>query len=148
MPLESKDLAEQPNVTDEKTFKKLETFSKVLGYLEQNYIDRLDNEILIEQAIKGMVQNLDPHTVYLTKDEYTQMKVDTSGKFGGIGIEMGINESKELYIIKPMETGPAIHQGVKANESDFGSGWKGHQRLVHCGCSTVFTWTQGHMGEA
>ncbi|MCB1197334.1 MAG: peptidase S41, partial [Deltaproteobacteria bacterium] len=66
---ESKDLVEQPNLADEKTFKKLETFSKVLGYLEQNYIDRLDNEILIEQAIKGMVQNLDPHTVYLTKDE-------------------------------------------------------------------------------
>lgn len=97
-------------------YKKLETFSKVLGFLEQSYIDPIDNDERIEQAIKGMVNGLDPHTTYLTKEEYDQMKVDTSGKFGGIGIELGINESKELIVIKPLETGPAIHKGVKAGD--------------------------------
>ncbi|MCB0272425.1 MAG: S41 family peptidase [Bdellovibrionales bacterium] len=102
--------------TQPHTIQKLETFSKVLGYLEQNYIDSINPEKLVEQAIKGMVSELDPHTTYLTKDEYEQMRVDTSGKFGGIGIELGMNENKELIVIKPMETGPAIHKGVKEGD--------------------------------
>jgi len=102
--------------TDEKTFQKLETFSKVLSYIERNYIDDIDHTKLIDRAIKGMVSDLDPHSIYLTKQEYDQIKMDTSGKFGGIGIEMGLNEDKRVYVVRPLETGPAKDSGIKAGD--------------------------------
>jgi carboxyl-terminal processing protease len=94
------------------TYKKLETFSKVLGYIEQNYIENVDSTKLIDDAIKGLTENLDPHTNYLPPDLYKQMKVDTSGQFGGIGIELGFNDAKELIVVTPTEDGPSIKAGV------------------------------------
>lgn len=98
------------------TYKKLEVFSKVLGYIENHYIDKIDSGKLLDDALRGITANLDPHTTYLPPELYKEMKVDTSGEFGGVGIELGYNASKELVVIAPTEDGPAIKQGVRAGD--------------------------------
>jgi carboxyl-terminal processing protease len=97
---------------NDETYKKLEAFSKVLGYIEDHYIEKISATQLIDDALKGITSSLDPHTTYLPPDLYKQMKVDTSGEFGGVGIELGYNQNKELVVITPTEDGPAIKQGV------------------------------------
>lgn len=97
---------------NDETYKKLEAFSKVLGYIEDHYIEKVPATQLIDDALKGITSSLDPHTTYLPPDLYKQMKVDTSGEFGGVGIELGYNQNKELVVITPTEDGPAIKQGV------------------------------------
>lgn len=98
------------------TYKKLETFSKVLGYIENHYIEKINADKLLDDALKGITANLDPHTTYLPPELYKEMKVDTSGEFGGVGIELGYNASKELVVIAPTEDGPAIKQGVRPGD--------------------------------
>lgn len=105
--------AESPH---DETYKKLETFSKVLGYIEDHYIEKIGADKLLDDALRGITANLDPHTIYLPPDLYKEMKVDTSGEFGGVGIELGYNASKELVVIAPTEDGPAIKQGVLAGD--------------------------------
>jgi carboxyl-terminal processing protease len=98
--------------SNDETYKKLEAFSKVLGYIEDHYIEKVSTTQLIDDALRGITSSLDPHTTYLPPDLYKQMKVDTSGEFGGVGIELGYNQEKELVVIAPTEDGPAIKQGV------------------------------------
>jgi carboxyl-terminal processing protease len=99
--------------TSEASLKKLEAFAKVFGYIEQNYVEDIDPNDLLERAIEAMAQELDPHTVYLSDKAFAQMKVNTSGSFGGIGIELGLNEDKELVVMNVMKNGPARKAGLK-----------------------------------
>lgn len=106
----------QADAKRDETYKKLEAFSKVLGYIEDHYIEKVPTEKLIDDALRGITASLDPHTVYLSPELYKQMRVDTSGEFGGVGIELGFNADKELIVITPTEDGPAIKQGVRAGD--------------------------------
>ena len=106
-------MAESKN---DETYKKLEVFSKVLGYIEDHYIEKVDGSKLIDDALRGITSSLDPHTTYLPPELYKQMKVDTSGEFGGIGVELGFNEAKELIVITPTEDGPAIRADVRSGD--------------------------------
>src|SRR5260370_32814922 len=69
-------------------YHKLNIFTRVLSYVENNYVENVDQDELIYGAIRGMLETLDPHTSFLKPDQYKEMKVDTQGQFGGVGIEV------------------------------------------------------------
>ena len=72
------------------TYEKLKIFSEVLSLIESSYVEKVDSKTLIEGAIAGLVKTLDPHTTYMPPEAYKEMQVQTSGKFGGLGIEVGM----------------------------------------------------------
>jgi carboxyl-terminal processing protease len=96
-------------------YENIETFQKVLHFVEQNYVEPVDNRQLIQGAIKGMLDTLDPHSNFLPPQVFRDMKIETSGKFGGIGIEIGMKENV-LTVITPIEDTPAWRAGIKPND--------------------------------
>ncbi len=99
----------------EATYRQLETFSNVLSILQENYIDEIDADTTIEGAISGMLLSLDPHSSYLTPEDFNDLQDDTRGKFSGIGIEITIRDGI-LTIISPIEGSPAYKAGLKAQD--------------------------------
>jgi|UniRef100_A0A7V3VUH3 carboxyl-terminal processing protease len=94
------------------TYTSLRIFNKILKDVEENYVDEVDTDSLIRGAINGMLGSLkDPHTQYLTKEEYEQLRVTTEGEFGGIGAQIGTREDK-IVIISPLEGTPAYRAGL------------------------------------
>jgi carboxyl-terminal processing protease len=96
-------------------YKNLELFQKVLQFVEKNYVADTKNDDLVHGAIKGMLETLDPHSNFLSPEVYRDMKIETTGKFGGIGIEVGIKDDV-LTVISPMEDSPAWKAGIKPND--------------------------------
>jgi carboxyl-terminal processing protease len=96
-------------------YEKLKIFGDVLSAVQTSYVEEPDMDKLVEGAIKGMLQNLDPHSSYLTPDMMKQMEVETKGMFGGLGIEIGIKDSV-LTVISPIEDTPAFRAGLKAGD--------------------------------
>ncbi|MCH8208878.1 MAG: S41 family peptidase, partial [Nitrospinae bacterium] len=97
------------------TYEKLKVFSEILALLEANYVEELGINELVDGAIRGMLKTLDPHTTYLPIESYKQMKVDTSGKFGGLGIEISIRNGV-LTVVAPIEDTPAYKLGILAGD--------------------------------
>ena len=97
------------------TYEKLKVFSEILSLIESNYVESVGSDALIEGAIKGMVKALDPHSSYLPPKSYKNMLVDTSGKFGGLGIEISIRKGL-LTVVSPIEDTPAFKAGVEAGD--------------------------------
>lgn len=93
----------------------LDLFTKVLHFVQTNYVEEVDTKKLIEGAIKGMLSTLDPHTVYLPPEQFKEMQVDTSGKFGGLGIEITITDGY-LTVVTPIEDTPAFQAGVEPGD--------------------------------
>ncbi len=75
-------------------FSSLQKFTDCLDLIEKYYVDKVDTEKLVEGAIKGMTSTLDPHSAYLSKEDYREMQISTTGSFGGLGIELGIKEGR------------------------------------------------------
>ncbi len=96
-------------------YQNLELFQKVLHFVEMNYVDEVKNKDLVQGAIKGMLETLDPHSNFLPADVFKDMKIDTSGKFGGLGIEIGMKDSI-LTVIAPIEDTPAWKAGLRPND--------------------------------
>jgi len=103
--------------TDE-MYKKLKVFSDVLSIIQKNYVEETDPEDLIHGAINGMLRTLDPHSSFMLPDFYKELKVETKGSFGGIGIEITIR-SRILTIVSPIEDTPAFRAGLKAGDKIF-----------------------------
>ncbi len=103
-----------PTSTAER-YENLELFQKVLHFVEGNYVEPVKNRDLVWGAIKGMLETLDPHSNFLTPEIFRDMKVDTSGKFGGLGIEIGMKDNI-LTVMAPIEDTPAWKAGLKAND--------------------------------
>ena len=101
----------------EKRYQALETFTRVLFYVESLYHDdkKSNQGRLVDSAIKGMIEKLDPHTMYLPKEAFRQFTVDTKGKFGGIGVIVS-QERKKLIVISPIEDTPAARAGIKSGD--------------------------------
>lgn len=99
-------------------FEYLDLFTKVLHFVQSNYVEEADTKKLIEGAIKGMLATLDPHTVYLPPEQFKEMQVDTSGKFGGLGIEITITDGY-LTVVTPIDDTPAFHAGVEPGDRIF-----------------------------
>lgn len=97
------------------TYKQIELFADVLRKIEKNYVEPQDPQKLIYGAIKGMVQSLDPHSSFMTKEEHQDLMIDTKGSFTGIGIEITLKENI-LTVVSPIEDTPAYNVGLKAGD--------------------------------
>lgn len=96
-----------------KAYEKLKLFAEVLKLVENQYVEAVDPNELVEKAIQGMLKNLDPHSSYLPPDSFKEMKVETEGEFGGLGIEITI-QNRILTVVSPIEGTPADRVGIKA----------------------------------
>jgi carboxyl-terminal processing protease len=96
-------------------FKQVELFSDTLAIIQTDYVDEVKPKDLIYGALKGMLSTLDPHSQFMDPDTYNELKVDTEGKFGGLGIEITIKDGL-LTIVTPIEDTPAWKAGVKAGD--------------------------------
>jgi carboxyl-terminal processing protease len=96
-------------------FEDLRVFAEVFGRIKSDYVERVPDKRLIEEAIQGMLTGLDPHSSYLDEDEYRELRVGTSGEFGGVGIEVGMEDGL-LKVIAPIDDTPAARAGVKAGD--------------------------------
>ena len=93
----------------------LKTFSEVYGRIRQDYVEPVKDDKLLEDAIRGMLTGLDPHSAYLDKEQYEELKVGTTGQFGGLGIEVGM-ENGFVKVIAPIDDTPAQKAGIKAGD--------------------------------
>lgn len=93
----------------------LQTFSQIFYNIKKNYVEDTDNKDLINSAIAGMVSGLDPHSSYLLSEDFSELKVNTEGKFGGLGIEVGM-EDGFVKVVSPIDDTPAAKAGVKAGD--------------------------------
>lgn len=93
----------------------LQNFSKVLNLIQQYYVEPVDTKKLIYGAIKGMLRELDPHTNFMAPDIFKDFETETSGEFGGLGIEISI-QNGVLTIISPIEDAPAYVAGIKPGD--------------------------------
>lgn len=93
----------------------LQNFTKVLNLIQQYYVEEVDTEKLIYGAIKGMLKELDPHTNFMPPDMFKEFENETSGEFGGLGIEISV-QNGILTIISPIEDTPAFKAGIKAGD--------------------------------
>jgi len=93
----------------------LKTFSEVYGRIKQDYVEPVKDDKLLEDAIRGMLTGLDPHSAYLDKEQYDELKVGTTGQFGGLGIEVGM-ENGFVKVIAPIDDTPAQKAGIKTGD--------------------------------
>jgi carboxyl-terminal processing protease len=96
-------------------FEQLELFNKVLYLVENQYYRQVDTEKLIEGALKGMMETLDPHSSFLNKDFFQKMQNDTSGEFGGLGLEVTSRDGA-IMVITPIEDSPAFRAGIRPRD--------------------------------
>ena len=96
-------------------YNKLKVFSEVLSLIESNYVEPVENDSMIEGAISGMVKSLDPHTSYMPPVSYKEMQVETTGKFGGLGIEISVRDGV-LTVVSPIEDTPAFKVGIEPGD--------------------------------
>lgn len=103
------------NALSDKGFRTLHTFTKVLHYIEDNYVTEVDEEKLIRGAMRGMMDTLDPHSVYMSPELNRELKVDTSGRFDGVGIEVAVRDGF-LVVVAAIKGSPADHAGIQAGD--------------------------------
>ena len=96
-------------------YDELQTFSKVLNLIQKYYVESVDVDKLIRGAVKGMLAELDPHTNYMPKEIFADFEKETSGEFGGLGIEISV-DNEVLTIISPIEDTPAWQAGIQAGD--------------------------------
>jgi len=96
-------------------YRQVELFSDTLTIVQKDYVDELESKKLIYGALAGMLSSLDPHSQFMEPDAYNELKVETEGKFGGLGIEITIKDGL-LTVVTPIEDTPAWKAGVKAGD--------------------------------
>ena len=98
-----------------KTYEKLKVFTEAIETIEKNYVEEVKPESILYGAIRGMLTTLDPHSSFMTPEEYKEMQVETKGQFGGLGIEISIKDGI-LTVVSPIEDTPAFKVGIKAGD--------------------------------
>jgi len=93
----------------------LETFTNILTLVKKNYVEDVTTKELVQGAINGMLTSLDPHSAYLTPDDYKELQVETKGSFGGLGIEITQRDGM-LTVVAPIEDTPAARAGIEAGD--------------------------------
>ena len=93
----------------------LRTFTEIFIKIKNDYVDPIDDKTLLENAIKGMLAGLDPHSAYLVPDDYSELQTGTTGEFGGLGIEVGM-EDGFVRVIAPIDDTPAARAGIQAGD--------------------------------
>ncbi|UCH44367.1 MAG: S41 family peptidase [Nitrospiraceae bacterium] len=109
------DLLKNVGAEEDDHYTRIKTFAETLSLVKKNYVEEVDEQDLVYGAIKGMLSSLDPHSSFMQPKIYKEMKIDTKGEFGGLGIQIGIKD-KILTIIAPIEDTPAYKAGVKAGD--------------------------------
>ncbi len=108
-------VASQAAETDEETFRQLELFGDIFERVRAQYVDETTDKKLIESAINGMLQSLDPHSSYLNEENFRDMQVQTRGEFGGLGIEVTM-EQGFVRVVSPIDDTPAARAGLEAGD--------------------------------
>lgn len=93
----------------------LRNLSDVFSRIKSDYVEDVEDKVLLENAIKGMLSGLDPHSTYLNPDEYKELKIGTTGQFGGLGIQVGM-EDGFVKVISPIDDTPAYRAGIKSGD--------------------------------
>ncbi|HWI41828.1 MAG TPA: PDZ domain-containing protein, partial [Verrucomicrobiae bacterium] len=88
---------------------------QVLDIVGKSYVDKVERKKLIEGAVSGMLESLDPHSAYMPPESFREMQISTSGAFGGVGIEITMREGK-LTVISPIDETPASRAGIRAGD--------------------------------
>lgn len=99
----------------EDDYQHLKLFTDVVSLIQKNYVEEVPFKNLVEGALKGMLTTLDPHSSYLNQENYKDLKVETTGEFGGLGIEITVKKGV-LTVVAPIEDSPAYKAGVKAGD--------------------------------
>ena len=99
----------------DKLYKKIDLFSEVLEKIQNEYVDEIDQSEAMDSAIHGLLQSLDPYSAYMNQDTFEESQTETSGKFGGLGIEVSM-ESGVVKVISPIDDTPAARVGIKAGD--------------------------------
>ncbi len=93
----------------------LRNFSDIFARIKSEYVEQVGDKELLENAIRGMLSGLDPHSTYLDAEEYKELKIGTTGQFGGLGIQVGM-EDGYVKVISPIDDTPAFKAGIKAGD--------------------------------
>ena len=96
-------------------YKKIDLFGEVLEKISKEYVDEVDQSKSMDSAINGLLQSLDPYSAYMTPESFEGMQTETSGEFGGLGIEVGM-EAGVVKVISPIDNTPALKAGLKAGD--------------------------------
>ena len=104
------DAANEDNI-----YKKIDLFSEVLDKINKEYVDEINQSEAMDAAINGVLQSLDPYSAYMSPESFQNMQTETSGEFGGLGIEVGM-EHGVVKVISPIDNSPASRVGVKAGD--------------------------------
>ncbi len=103
------------NSADTNIYKKIDLFGEVLEKINEEYVDQIDQSKSMDSAIDGLLQSLDPYSSYMSPEIFNEMQTETSGKFGGLGIEVSM-ESGVVKVISPIDDTPASRAGIKAGD--------------------------------
>ena len=99
----------------DKMYEKIDLFSEVLEKVQDEYVDEIDQAEVMDSAINGVLQSLDPYSAYMSPKIFEEMETETSGKFGGLGIEVSM-EAGVVKVITPIDDTPAARAGIKAGD--------------------------------
>ncbi len=101
--------------TENNIYKKIDLFGEVLKKINEEYVDEINQSESMDSAINGLLQSLDPYSAYMSPESFNEMQTETSGEFGGLGIEVGM-ESGLVKVISPIDDTPASRAGIKAGD--------------------------------
>ena len=96
-------------------YEKIDLFGEVLENIKKDYVDDVDQGEIMDSAINGVLQSLDPYSAYMSPELFREMQTDTKGEFGGLGIEIGM-EAGVVKVISPIDDTPAAKAGIKAGD--------------------------------
>ncbi len=105
----------QVSAVPKEDYESLEAFTNILAIVRKNYVDEVQTKDLINGAINGMLNGMDPHSAYLTPELYKELQMDTQGRFGGLGIEITVRNGI-LTVVSPIEDTPAFRAGIKSGD--------------------------------
>ena len=101
--------------TEKNIYEKIDLFSEVLSKIDKEYVENINQSDAMDAAINGVLQSLDPYSAYMSPEMFDDMQTETSGQFGGLGIEVGM-EHGVVKVISPIDNSPASRVGVKAGD--------------------------------
>ena len=96
-------------------YEKIDLFGEVLENIKKDYVDDVNQSEIMDSAINGVLQSLDPYSAYLSPELFKEMQTDTKGEFGGLGIEIGM-EAGVVKVISPIDDTPAAKAGIKSGD--------------------------------
>jgi len=103
------------NSSENEIYQKIDVFGEVLEKINKEYVDEIDQSESMDSAINGLLQSLDPYSAYMTPEIFNEMQTETSGEFGGLGIEVNM-EAGVVKVISPIDDTPASKAGIKAGD--------------------------------